>query len=177
MIAANPAVNLTPNSDLYYSQVERLIYKISHMYSAKTGLELDECIGEGNLAYAKALQSYRPHTGVKFGTYLYRCVVNALNDLARRQSRHSTNQSDNSELTAVEDRSNRWQAIMQDLSDDARLIVLSVISGPDDLKDWIQSGKQGRRRLMVWWKKQGWAVSRILRAFDEIQDSLVMNRS
>ncbi len=169
---------------LEYEDVKGMIFKLSWKF-ARNENEWEECVSVGNEAFLRAWDCFDPQRGVKFSTYLYRCVFRRLQthfaEAARRMSMEKTNSLDGlhddgwSGLDDVEDRSvGRIESILEDIGDDARLIVQTILELPADLKCLISARKpkESRFRLQKYLRKRGFKVAQLVECFEEIEEAL-----
>lgn len=154
-----------------YRDVEKALYQLSWKCFTRFNIPMDECLSEANMAFMSAYSGFDPSRGVLFFTYVYRCVQNALKDLT---SRRSLLHSRESELQEGEQKEGRVSSMMNEMGDDARLVLKSILEAPAELRKLTRiRGSENKRRLVVrYFKKMGWTVARVLESLSEIQEAL-----
>lgn len=90
----------------------------------------------------------------------------------RKRPRYSVfSQADTDSRVAFVPAKTNWrERLMQNLGDDARAIVSTITSAPEELADILvpRRKKQARRAVTQYLKKQGWDEQRVDRAWDEV---------
>lgn len=165
-----------------YESVEKLIYHFAWKFAKKYRRDFDELHAEANLAYVRAYNSYEPGHGTLLSSYVGTCIHRHLLDLVRKDMRRPSQSSltgTEGDQIPVEDSiaDDPTTSLLQDLTDDARMLINLVISTPDDLKQVIEE-KGGQPRnyrssiKLYAWDHLGWEWDRVLLACEELGDAL-----
>lgn len=75
--------------DLLYEQNQGLINKICRKISGQFEIEYEEAVQEAAFGFMDAVKSYEPESGVKFSTFLAKCVFNAIKEYAKKEKRQT----------------------------------------------------------------------------------------
>ena len=75
--------------DLLYEQNQGLINRICRKTSMRFEIEYEEAVQEAAFGFMDAVKNYEPESGVKFSTFLARCVINAINEYAKKEKRQT----------------------------------------------------------------------------------------
>ena len=75
--------------DLLYEQNQGLINKICRKISGQFEIEYEEAVQEAAFGFMDAVKNYEPESGVKFSTFLARCVFNAIKEYAKKEKRQT----------------------------------------------------------------------------------------
>lgn len=75
--------------DLLYEQNQGLINKICRKISGQFEIEYEEAVQEAAFGFMDAVKNYEPESGVKFSTFLARCVFNAIKEYVKREKRQA----------------------------------------------------------------------------------------
>jgi RNA polymerase sigma factor (sigma-70 family) len=168
-----------------YEDVKRMVYQMAWRCHYQTGIDWDECVSAGNLAFARAYRRWRPDGGSKFSTYCCTAIQNTLLNLRsdkRSQSREHTGQD--LAVESIPQGKSRLSRIMNELGDDARTVVELIAFSPAELSrlttmrdDKVPSGNTRRTkcRKLLWdhLRGMGWSMARTLDCFCEIESVLV----
>ena len=71
----------------------KMVVALAKQYHKKTGLPLEELIGEGNLGLVTAWDKYRPQTGAKFSSVAYFWIRAGILSYIKKNSPHGENMS------------------------------------------------------------------------------------
>ena len=158
---------------LHYKKHEHDLKAIARKWSRVSNLGVDELESEANLVYAKCLKKYDPHKG-KFKNYLMSSVWNCLKTYVNK----------NKQIELPEEMTHRWQgqpfgnpeetavfySLLETLSDDAGIIVDSILDANDELFSIARHvGRVTRGVLRTHFRKLKWSHYRIDNAFKEIK--------
>lgn len=75
--------------DLLYEQNQGLINKICRKISGQFEIEYEEAVQEAAFGFMDAVKNYEPESGVKFSTFLAKCVFNAIKEYAKKEKRQN----------------------------------------------------------------------------------------
>jgi DNA-directed RNA polymerase specialized sigma24 family protein len=168
-----------------YEDVRMMVYQMSWRCHHQTGIDWDECVSAGNLAFARAYRRWRPDGGSKFSTYCCAAIQNTLLKLRsdkRSQSREETGLE--LELRSAVKGLSGISHILDELGEDARTIVKLIAESPAGLTrlatvrdDKLPGGESKRKkcRRILWQHLRGlgWSMARTLDCFCEIEEVLI----
>ena len=168
-----------PHSEVY-EDVRKLLYKVVHHFQSRFGGDFDELMSQANLHYQKAFVSYDPAMG-RFSKRVAYNVWYGLLDTARVRMRRDNNASVSSCEQEVlnevpEGIPGRVEGIVREVSEDARIIIQTVL-GWQDRSVWhgIVRRKQARnvrKALVEFLIDLGWSGDRIMQCMCEIKEAL-----
>ena len=166
-----------------YEDVRLLIYNVCNKFWLKNGGDMDEYVGESNIVYLRAYNTWKPDKGTKFSSYLQTCIWRHLISFHKRaQGRLErrivpVNFSDETNkyegLLATRDRpADIIGDFVSDLSSDAASIVRLVVEAPAELVSMVKS-KGGApcnwsSSIKSYLKGLGWTHGRIVDTFEEL---------
>jgi len=139
----------------------------------KTGLDIDDLIGEASLAYSIALNKFDPDNGAKFTTYAYWVIKNHLiNYISRKKSTVGFGQPDipepvneNTTLETLE-----LIDLIESLKPKAKEICKVILENPDMFSTTTKQGM--RMKVVNYLREQGWGWHDIRRSFGQIRWAL-----
>lgn len=158
--------------EIRYEDYKKLIYKIAWAYHRKTGIDFEELVSEGNIAFCKAKNSFDYSRDIKFCTYLYVSVKNAMKDFIEKNNHFNNTNKINFEF---KDTNNEFQIkLFENLSDSGKIMVKTIINPPTEIIEWAQNDKwpkkrDGKKHLLRYFREKGWKFQDIWNCFDEIQ--------
>lgn len=162
-------------TEIKYEDYKNLIYKIAWTYHRKTGVDFEELVSEGNIAFCNAKKNFNPNKNIKFCTYLYCCLKNQMKDFVDKQNNHC----DFNEIKFyLEDKNSQFQIkLFENLSDSSKIIVKTIINPPEEIIKWAQNDKwpkkrDGKKHLSRYFREKGWKFQDIWNSFNEIQTVL-----
>lgn len=165
-----------------YAQVEKVIYRLANSYSRITGIDVEELISDGNLAFMKAFSTYQWTDARTFSSWCYYTVENAFKDRLRDLDRPSRIKTQSLE-TPVPDRDHREtpEDLMRFLPPGALQMLQAVLSPPPDVvsRALVYDGKSGpgsatalRRAVREYFQALGWSPYEVSLAFAQIAEAL-----
>ena len=157
-----------------YHDVEKMLYQLCWKAVEKFGGEFDEYLSAANLGFMKAYNGYDSSRQCCFNTLLWWCVRNCITDVGRETVKAKRvgllGEKDGEQI-----HSNRFDLsqFLASISDDARLMVQSVVSMPGDLN--LLAGRKRstvRRGLSSMLQESGWSAARIIETRQEVREAL-----
>jgi RNA polymerase sigma factor (sigma-70 family) len=159
-----------------YEKHQKLIFKLAHKWN-RPEIEFDELVSEGNMAFMVAQQKFDPGRGIKFSTYLYRVVENAMCDYVNGMK------GPPDELTEFEpDRkaSPERYAILKSwiasLSNDSQFILRTVWETPTEIVQWAQeelyNPQNNIKYISRYLRAKGWKWETIWASIREIREAV-----
>jgi RNA polymerase sigma factor (sigma-70 family) len=168
-----------------FRDVKQLIYKVAWRCHRKTGIPLEDCVAEGQLAYCYAYKYWDPDKSVRFTTYLHKVLENTMKDLVHDYRRQHIRNIDPEVLDQRQGLIRQdyirqgyigwFDSLTQELSDDARTILTAIIEGPAELASLHLKRNQSTMKHMVvkYMVKLGWSVARVIDGLSEVEQALV----
>ncbi len=170
-----------------YSDTERLIVKIAHDFHRKYGNTygtVEELISIGNESFMKAYNSDKGKSS--FVTWLFIQVTHGILDEIRRRTKRqkrlpeSTNGLDSVSYSAALAQPPLkffLHEFLDELTDDAKLVVELVLDTPNDLLEIMREDNGNRKKASASIRQYllgcGWTVKRIMESFAEITCCLI----
>uniref|UniRef100_A0A6M3XM79 Putative sigma-70 region domain containing protein n=1 Tax=viral metagenome TaxID=1070528 RepID=A0A6M3XM79_9ZZZZ len=159
-----------------WPKYEKLVAKLAWQRSRTTGMDFDELMAEGRLAFTESLRSY-DNSKAKFSTHLTWQVRGRLSRITRTQNKLRTEVELNEDTMIQEitpERHARFTEAMDNLSSEAQMVVQLVLNSPLEI---IQSIKKTNRGITVGLIKsflanKGWDQTTTKSAVDEIKTTL-----
>jgi hypothetical protein len=157
-----------------YENYRKLIYRKSHFVADKYGFEFDEVVGQCNLIFTEAIETY-DKSKCSFMTWLYRNLDWKLNMWVRKQTKHWFADAKIIEETPiVYDNPSIINDMMEVLDDDSKRVFGIVTKNPDVANI---SGADSNFQIKVKMHRhmtttQGWTRQKTLLCFDLIRDKL-----
>ena len=166
--------------EIEYEKYKFIILKLAHQYKKNKLVEFEDLVGIGNLAFVIASQKYNVNKKVKFSTFLYRCVENALLNTVKAKQFYYTKKEnfifvnkktirENVGIDNLEDDKNHYRVMIwaRGLSKESQF-VLNLI--------WKTPGKIGKNVTKTTIKKylisQGWEHPMVYSCYNEIKRGL-----
>ena len=153
-----------------FEKYERLLKRVCSRFPI---LDWNDAYSEAQLAYLRALDSYKPDKGA-FSTHLWTVVRRALISQARAETKRRKAEG----LTHVSnsvpgpDRMLAIRDLMDALDDDARHVV-GLIYEPENVLHCKRHGANVSRHLLAkYLRGHGWSGTRIREAFRNIQTAM-----
>lgn len=156
-----------------------LIQIIAAKY-AKMGLDYDDIVSEGNLAYVNAVNTHDPSRG-PFKTHLRTCIENSaknyianVNYQKREMPRVSIKEDMSSGQSPDPLSTLIFKEVIENLSDEAREVVDIVLDCPSDLVAIMKQKQSGACRinktgLVPLLRSRGWGFNTIGQVFNELK--------
>ncbi len=172
-----------------YKDFKNLILK-EVWKKAKNGIDYDELLSAGNLAFVEASQSWKPEKGM-FSTHLWYRLRYRLGDVVeesknrgpflvdfestyedtRNEKQISAKTSLKTGLIVTEEGSGYFAAKMSELSQEAKFVVNLVFTSGVELVDMTAKRVQtSRRTIKEYLQGEGWTIPTITKVFDEIKE-------
>ncbi len=158
-----------------YRDLERLVNKLCWWAVEHLGGDYSDYESAADQAYTKAVQTHDPARG-QITTHVWWCVRNRLLSVAATERRHRERCRTDLDLDRLPARGKTFdlEALLLDLSEDARTVVRLVVDTPGDLArlcrmrrvDWMQQALGRALRNM------GWTIGRVVESFDEVKEAL-----
>lgn len=159
-------------TEIKYEDYKKLIYKIAWTYHRKTGIDFEELVSEGNIAFCNAKKHFNPDKDIKFCTYLYIAIKNTMKDFIEKNNCFDNTNKINFEFKDV---NNEFQIkLFENLSDSSKIMIKTIINPPSEIIEWAQSDKwpkkrDGKKHLLKYFRERGWKFQSIWDCFNEIQ--------
>lgn len=171
------AVNAADETARDYEAVRALIYATVRDYRRGHGGDLEEMIGEANLAFLKGRLKYRPEASA-LTTWTRHVVTRALQTADRRRARRHAVRPTVPLTGDVPDRRRASVAeVLEEVTRDARLAALAVLEPPLDVKINARTcgGGEGsvpslRMALKEYLGDLGWSAARVCDVFQELNE-------
>ncbi len=162
-------------SEVTYRETENTIYQLCWKAQKRWGGEFDDYLSSANVAWVNAYQKFDFSRGVKFNTYVYRAIWNALLDEYSSQVKWVKNNKSMPEEVEFAEKHSRFTSLMSDMSEDARIIIQLVLEAPSDLRDLLSAKQpqQSRQNLWAYLRGLGWSMARTVDAFSELKEAAV----
>ncbi len=162
-----------------HKSVEDLVYFVAHKFRRRFGGDIEDLIGEANLAFVRAVNGFDRERGFSFNSYLYAAIWNSLlkfNSSEREQEMDSLDAifAAGGQFVAQLDREFDVDGFANDLPSDVKLIFKLIIQAPADLTQAvILKGNEYRnwRSCLQDYLRQnfGWTARRVRENFREIE--------
>lgn len=169
--------NMRRNSEETYEEVKNLIRKEVWRVVGKYGGDFDDLMAEASTIYMAAYDSFDPASGSRFTTWLSNNLRWGLLDRVGERVRHNqrTSPVDEQQLSK-EYRDWSPPDLLDELNEDAKLVVMLVIDTPEEIAR-IYTSKGGQPRnfrstLRDHLAELGWTTARIAESFAEIRQAL-----
>jgi RNA polymerase sigma factor (sigma-70 family) len=149
----------------FFNENKKLIYSICWKFKKKNShIELNDLIGESNIAFLIAYHSFDTTKEIKFSTYLYKVISNTLKSYCKEENKHIQLEL-NENLTFVPDfkffeLSDKTQNIIRSLQDEEITLNKKNKINKKSLTDYIH-------------KKFNYKHREIYNSFIEIKEYLV----
>jgi len=158
-----------------YRDVENMLRKICWKYmrcryEGGGSCEFLDRMGTATEIFLRAYLRWDPKQGSSFTTYLYRAVANGLQNECKKCSKNRWIYRDPSKLEWVADY--RGQDRYENLSDDARAVVSTILESGEELRALLETTTDKRGIIRAYLAGQGWMMGRITDAFVELQAEL-----
>jgi RNA polymerase sigma factor (sigma-70 family) len=164
-----------------YQEHKHLIYSVVNKIQKSTGIDRDELRSEANETFVKCAMRFDPNRGIKFSTYLVKCLQLNLYRMARKKAWRESKETNELFDIAGRDTSEDiiFNVTLESLSRDARMCADLALHPPEEMRELID-----RKDDTVWAKKitkshikkylynQGWNPRQIDNAFSEINQLL-----
>jgi DNA-directed RNA polymerase specialized sigma24 family protein len=159
-----------------FCDVEKMLYQMCWKFAKRFGLDFDELVGVGHLAFMQTYKGFDPTRGCQFSSHFYNNLRHALLDFLTAEQLSKQRYQVNDELTCgvPDTHTHRLQNILAGLSDDARTIVMAVVESPGELAEVLRCKRQDKLRRGLWqhFKALGWSMGRTEECFAEIRCAL-----
>lgn len=158
-----------------YADVEKLIAKTCWQFAKRFGGDVEELIADANTHFMRAYMAASfDSSKSKFSTWVRTIVWRGLISDARHNRRHRVEM----DLDLLEGACERptIDALFEDISEDARIVVALAIQTPDALYD-VAMARGGcprnfRGAIRDYLEGLRWTAERITESFAEIKDAL-----
>jgi DNA-directed RNA polymerase specialized sigma24 family protein len=160
-----------------YNDVRLLIYKVTHHFTARSGLPFEELLGESHYIFARAYRNYSSKRGAKFSSFLYFSLHCELKNFIKKQFKHRNLLEVNEEVVGTEDANTFAVGVQSELGADAQAIVQLILETPADIDTLFRWNRvKGKRGVLICLREHltdiGWSVEQIRDTFSEIQTVL-----
>lgn len=153
----------------------RIILSRAWNYHLSTGIEMDDLISEGLMAYLRCEKEYRENQNTSFSTYLYRAVDNAMLEYIRFCKKANTILVDDFSECSFFDMQKLTTPPKEPMlglnlnkfSHDVKELIKFVLKQKDDFD--LNYCRKNRGILAERLKQSGWTQKRIWDAFREIK--------
>ena len=166
-----------------YEANKGIIYKLAWHFHRSTGLDYNDLVSVGNVAYCTARDGYVDDRGAKFSSFLYTCAKNAMSRFTKLEYREKCPDLDEAFNAQVQPniRALIFHDNVKSLSKEARqVLALLFIAGEEafGLTDEIMREhpfKQRKHIKHALAKKAGWSGYRIKNTMKEIREFVKTN--
>lgn len=165
-----------------YLDYQKLIFDVVHKFIARYGGDFEELLGEANLIFILAFNSYN-YKAAKFSTWLYSSLWHGLQDYKRKEYRttHFKNHSNKVSFEFEEDNhpvttSNEIIDLFDEFSNDAKEVIHLIFNAPPSISN--KALRKSKPRITKGVVKNyihqrfGWKHDNINKVFQEIQEVL-----
>ena len=160
-----------------YEDVERLIWDVVHTFHRKHGFQYgtpQELFSEACMGFMVAYRIYNPAKG-SFSTYVRMVANHVLLEMMRNETKRRVrfHTSTEDEPTANPPAFSVAE-FLDEVSEDAKAIVMLVLDTPNDLLRAMQSEEKDSVKYLLrqYLSGMGWAADRITECFTEIAHAL-----
>lgn len=157
-----------------YKKYEKILKSMAWSWSRRTGLDFDDFLGQGNLAFVKCCKNYKKNIG-RFEPYLRRSAKNSMHEYANANMSYNYdfvryNDTIGCSKEAGPDQNFLFTEILDSLSEDAGVIVDMILNGVDELQDMFAEVETiTRGTIRTYLRKLKWSHYRIDGAFSELR--------
>lgn len=166
-----------------YNRYLKMAYRLGHKVSGKYNASANEMCEEAVSLLAQICAEWPGKydaTKSSSCTYIYQCIYHELLNYCTRhkprERRFSDIEKDDTKPLQISAKRSRMEDLFQTLSEDARILVTTVLSAPADLIDNItpQARRQKKTRAAICrhMREQGWPPNRICLAWREVSECL-----
>lgn len=158
-----------------YEEVRGIVFGlVSQTINKFREIDQDDIESAAHEGFLQAYDSYIPERGRSFKNWVMDKVKYRIQDLIRNNAKKQK-PSRLPEEVSYDDRSSEIELWLENLSDDARLVVTYVIAPPPAMKKELRGHVNSYRwkRVLRWYlTSKNWKESRIKSAFQEIRENL-----
>lgn len=173
-----------------FEEVEGLVYQWSYIFYCKYGGEYSEWLSDASVIFMEAYNSFDASKGAKFTSWLVYKLRRQLYERVRNKQR-SSGQYQNKLIQKIKEdistgriplcrtRSFNLNSFIQDISEDARVIVGLIFEIPFDIKlslaeqsKTVKISDRFKNSLREFLVDMGWHELRINSTFNEIKEAL-----
>lgn len=158
-----------------YNDVKLLIYKVTHHFTARSGLPFEELLSEAHYIFARAYRNYDPKRfSSKFSSFLYFSLHCELKNFIKKQYKHRNLLEVNEECVGTEDANRFRVSVESGLSEEAKLVVALILDTPQEMRAVMRwNSVRGKRSMLVSLREHlidlGWTAEQLKTAFHELQ--------
>ena len=159
-----------------YTQYERMIHDRALHYATSFGREKNDLLSIGNFVFMRAWHKWDKKRGVKFGTYLYRALCNAMQDFCRGVDSPPDMEVQDAACDVLDavnpSHIAQFRDALNNLSLPAKMIAQLVLCRPGKTLN-IQGDESAhviRIRIQNKLVKKGWTDEQIRTAFNELRE-------
>lgn len=165
-----------------YKDVERLIIQIVWRFWRTYGGDLDDLMGQANLIFIAALDSYNSNRRTKLSTWIAFKIKRGLYDYMRQGNGYKPTTRIDDDFVEKFPATNKNFSVMElldEMEQDAYIVLQLFLETPRDVMvnilnkngriDHVQSAVQNRLRNRL--RQMGWTVKRIRKAFEELKNA------
>lgn len=167
----------------HYEQYQLLILERAISFHKKTGIDVNDLIGQANLIYCIARQKYKPERKAKFSVFLYHCLNNRLFDYVKKQRRydniiknyksHKESKLQLNSQTNISLYLNNFNLFyfIEKLSKEAQFIVNIFLSDPIKILKikGTESPREIRSKLCKYLRQKNWKYKKIWDTYTELK--------
>lgn len=163
-----------PNIERY----RPIIYKLARSFHRSTGLEYDDLVAQGNLIFCEIQKGYTKKQGVKFSTFLYRCLVNRFITYIKTQQRyrkHHVNSDFIESSFTTKDINLNFAVRKSMLSKEAKTVIRVLLESPQEFFNLtgVEKLQEVKTKLYKKCRSLGWHRPKVLMLFKEIKTFLL----
>ncbi len=158
---------------LNYNDHTGLIHKLAWQYHRSSGLHLDDLIGEANLAFVIARDSYDENKG-KPSTWIWNTLVLHLQNYCKKETRFIPLEIDDNQNQTDEKHKSKFIDLIDSLSKEAKEVIQTILKSPAEICELvnIHSGAVPVIDFCKWMTRQGWKWESALSIRNEIKNAL-----
>lgn len=150
-----------------------IIRKLTYQFHRSSGLNLDDLIGEANLAFVLARDSYDESKG-KPSTWIWNTVVLHLRNYCKKEIKYAPLEEWDDSNQINENHKSRFIDLIDSLSQEAKEVVQTILKSPSEICELVNphSGAVPVVAFCKWLVQQGWKWESALLVRQEIKNTL-----
>ena len=138
---------------------KKIVYKLAWSFHKTTGVEFEELVSEGVLAYYEAVAIWKEEKRCKLTSLAYRMIYNAMTDFTRIEMRYVRPEPEIFDFNNIVTDQTPWFELYEQFPMDVREITDVCLNNVEELAGL--NGKQARKKVRYLLKDAGWKLSDI----------------
>ena len=157
-----------PCAEMHFAMMSE-VHSLANQFCRKhSSFRKDEALSVVDMAFIESFQSYDPDKGASFSTWFHWIAQKRLLTLLEKEI-----ETISIEVDVVDPCSSHFLDFVDELSEDARIVVELVLETPKELLRLIQDKWHPRRKtrdnLRQYLVRLGWSIDRVRESFGEIR--------